>query len=74
MVYDVAGLGELVRSYGAGRVVSAGDVEALSAAVGELLADRSALTAARSGADRARRELTWDASAAKHLELYRELA
>ena len=30
--------------------------------------------AAREGADRARRELTWDGSAARHLELYRKLA
>jgi len=48
-------------------------VEALSEAVRELLADSGALAAARAGADQARRELTWDASAAQHLELYREL-
>jgi glycosyltransferase involved in cell wall biosynthesis len=74
VVYDVAGLGEPVRAYGAGRVVPAGDVEALTAAVGELLADPAALAAARAGAERARAELTWDASAAQHLALYRELA
>ena len=73
VVYDVAGLGEPVRAYGAGRVVPAGDVEALTAAVGELLADQDALAAARAGADRARAELTWEASAAQHLALYREL-
>jgi len=73
VVYDVAGPGELVRDYRAGRVVPAGDVEALSEAVRELLADSGALAAARAGADQARRELTWDASAAQHLELYREL-
>jgi glycosyltransferase involved in cell wall biosynthesis len=73
VVYDVAGLGEPVRAYGAGRVVPAGDVEALTAAVGELLADSAALAAARAGAERARAELTWDASAAQHLALYREL-
>jgi glycosyltransferase involved in cell wall biosynthesis len=55
-------------------VVPAGDVEALTAAVGELLADPAALAAARAGADRARSSLTWDASAAAHLALYRELA
>ena len=32
-----------------------------------------ALAAARAGAERARAELTWDASAAQHLALYREL-
>ena len=73
VVYDVAGLGEPVRAYGAGRVVPAGDVLALTAAVGELLSDSAALAAARAGAERARAELTWDASAAQHLALYREL-
>ncbi len=73
VVYDVAGLGEPIRAFGAGRVVPAGDVEALTEAVRELLDDSDALAAARAGADRARRELTWDASAARHLELYREL-
>jgi glycosyltransferase involved in cell wall biosynthesis len=74
VVYDVAGLGEPVRAFAAGRVVPAGDVAALTAAVSELLADPAALAAARKGAERARRELTWDASAARHLDLYRELA
>ena len=32
VVYDVAGLGETVREFGAGRVVPAGDVEALTEA------------------------------------------
>jgi glycosyltransferase involved in cell wall biosynthesis len=73
VVYDVAGLGEPVRRYGAGRVVAAGDVDALAAAADELLSDEAALAAARAGADRARAELTWDAAAAAHLELYREL-
>ncbi len=73
VVYDVAGLGEPVRAFGAGRVVPAGDVDALTEAVRELLADPAALAAARAGAERARRELTWDGSAARHAELYREL-
>ena len=51
-----------------------GDVEALGAAVRELLDDADALAAARAGALRARSELTWDASAAAHLELYEEIA
>jgi glycosyltransferase involved in cell wall biosynthesis len=74
VVYDVAGLGEPVRTFGAGRVVPAGDVDALTDAVRGLLDDGAALAEARAGAERARRELTWDAAAAQHLELYRELA
>jgi glycosyltransferase involved in cell wall biosynthesis len=73
VVYDVGGLAEPVRSFGAGRVVPAGDSSALSAAIGELLGDEQALAKARAGADRARRTLTWDAAAAAHLDLYREL-
>jgi glycosyltransferase involved in cell wall biosynthesis len=73
VVYDVGGLGEPIIRFGAGRVVPAGDVEALTAAVDELLGDGDALTAARAGAERARRELTWEAAAAQHLALYREL-
>lgn len=73
VVYDVAGLGEPVRTYGAGRVVPAGDVEALTEAARELLTDAHALARARAGADRARAELTWESAAQSHLELYREL-
>jgi glycosyltransferase involved in cell wall biosynthesis len=73
VVYDVAGLGEPIRRYGAGRVVPAGDVEAMQGAVGDLLGNADALAAARAGADAARRELTWAASAAAHLALYEEL-
>lgn len=73
VVYDVGGLGEVVARYGAGRVVPADDLEALAAALGELLDDAEALEAARAGARRARAELTWDASAAAHLALYEEL-
>jgi glycosyltransferase involved in cell wall biosynthesis len=73
VVYDVAGLGEPVREYGAGIVVPPGDVDALTEAVRTLLDDRDALARARAGAERARSELTWDASARQHLELYREL-
>jgi glycosyltransferase involved in cell wall biosynthesis len=74
VVYDVGGLAEPVRSFGAGRVVPAGDSRALSMAIGELLGDERALATAREGAARARRALTWDAAAAAHLALYRELA
>jgi glycosyltransferase involved in cell wall biosynthesis len=73
IVYDVAGLAEPVRRFGAGRVVPAGDVGALTQAAQELLDDSAALERAREGARRARAELTWDAAAAAHIELYREL-
>lgn len=73
VVYDVGGLAEPVQEFGAGRVVRAGDVDALTRALRELLGNRAALGRAREGARRAREELTWDRSAAAHLELYREL-
>jgi glycosyltransferase involved in cell wall biosynthesis len=73
VVYDVGGLGEPVRAFAAGRVVTPDDVDGLAAALRELLDDESALAAARAGAGRARAELTWDAAALAHLELYREL-
>ncbi len=73
VVYDVGGLGEVVRRFEAGRVVAPGDVDGLAAALTELLDDPPALATARDGANRARDTLTWDAAAATHLELYREL-
>jgi glycosyltransferase involved in cell wall biosynthesis len=74
VAYDVGGLAEPVERFGAGRVVAPGDVDALTEAVRSLLADADALAAARAGAERARAELTWEAAAAAHLALYRELA
>jgi glycosyltransferase involved in cell wall biosynthesis len=73
VAYDVGGLAEPIARYGAGRVVPAGDVDALTEATSELLSDAQALAAARAGAELARSELTWDAAAARHLEVYREL-
>jgi glycosyltransferase involved in cell wall biosynthesis len=54
--------------------VPAGDVVALAQALRELLFDSDALERARAGARRAREELTWDAAARAHLELYEEIA
>jgi glycosyltransferase involved in cell wall biosynthesis len=71
--YDVGGIAEPVRRFGAGRVVPAGDVAALTEAARELLDDESALAAARDGARRASESLTWESSARAHLELYRGL-
>ena len=73
VAYDVGGIAEPIRLFGAGRVVPAGDVEALTAAAKELLDDPTALEEARAGARRAREALTWDAAAAAHLALYEEL-
>ena len=72
--YDVGGIAEPVRRFGAGRVVPAGDVDALTEAARELLDDRAALEQAREGARRARETLTWEACAHAHLDLYGELA
>lgn len=74
VVYDVGGLPDPVLRFQAGRVVPAGDVDALAAAASELLDDRDALERARAGARRAREELTWERAAAAHLELYREIS
>jgi len=73
VVYDVGGLAEPVREFEAGLVVPAGDIDALAEALRTLLDDSAKLEAARAGARRARQELTWDRSAAAHLDLYREL-
>jgi glycosyltransferase involved in cell wall biosynthesis len=73
VVYDVGGLAEPIRAFGAGLVVPAADVDALGVAISNLLGDQDALAEARAGALRARDELTWDASAAAHLDLYREV-
>ena len=71
--YDVGGIAEPVRRFGAGRVVPAGDLDALTDAARELLDDPQALRDAREGARSARETLTWAASAQAHLELYEEL-
>jgi glycosyltransferase involved in cell wall biosynthesis len=73
IAYDVGGIAEPIRRYGAGRVVPAGDVAALALAVRELLSDRDALERARAGARAVRAELTWDAAAAAHLAVYEEI-
>lgn len=74
VVYDVGGLGEVVRAFGAGRVVSPGDVDGLTSALDELLSDAGALALARQGAERARVELTWDVAAEAHVRVYEEIA
>jgi glycosyltransferase involved in cell wall biosynthesis len=73
VAYDVGGLGEPVRRFGAGSVVAPDDRDALASAAGRLLDDPEALASARAGARRAAAELTWDAAAAAHLAIYQEL-
>jgi len=73
VAYDVAGIAEPIERFGAGRVVPAGDVEALADAARDLLEDPAALERARAGARLARDTLTWDASADAHIRLYEEL-
>jgi glycosyltransferase involved in cell wall biosynthesis len=74
IVYDVGGLGEVVGRFGAGVVVQPGNVDEMALAMRRLLEDDAVLAAARAGAERARDELTWEASAEAHLAVYRELA
>jgi glycosyltransferase involved in cell wall biosynthesis len=74
VAYHVGGRAEPIERYGPARVGPARDLDALTAADGELLSDAGALSAARGGAERARAELTWEAAAVAHLALYRELA
>jgi glycosyltransferase involved in cell wall biosynthesis len=73
VAYDVGGIAEPIKRFGAGRVVPAGDVEALAGAARELLDDDVALERARAGARLARDTLTWDASAGAHIRLYEDL-
>jgi glycosyltransferase involved in cell wall biosynthesis len=70
VAYDVGGIAEPIRRFGAGLVVAPGDVEALATAIRDVLRDPEPF---RAGAQRARAELTWDASAQAHLELYEEI-
>jgi glycosyltransferase involved in cell wall biosynthesis len=73
VAYDVGGIGEPIRQFGAGRVVPPGDLDALTDTLSELFHNPNALEGAREGARRAREALTWDAAAQAHLDLYREL-
>jgi glycosyltransferase involved in cell wall biosynthesis len=72
VVTDVGSLGEIVREFAAGEVVPPGDSRALAEAATRLL-EPEALAAARAGAERAAKELTWERSAEEHDRLYREV-
>ena len=67
---DIGSLGELVREFGAGEVVPAGDAGALAAAIVRLLGDPDSLAAAARGAEAARAALSWDAAAGAHERFY----
>jgi glycosyltransferase involved in cell wall biosynthesis len=73
VAYDVGGIAEPVRRFGAGTVVPPDDLDALAEATRNLLDDPDALVAAQAGALHAARELTWEASARAHVDLYRSL-
>ena len=73
VVTDVGGLPDAIREFGAGRVVPPEDPQAFAAALRELL-EEDELAKAFEGAEAARRALTWDAAAAAHEAVYREVA
>jgi glycosyltransferase involved in cell wall biosynthesis len=73
VVTDVGGLPDAIRDFGAGRVVPPDDPHALADAVRELL-QADELAKAFAGAEAARRALSWDAAAAAHEAVYREVA
>jgi glycosyltransferase involved in cell wall biosynthesis len=73
VVTDVGGLPDALREFGAGRVVPPEDSQAFAIALRELL-EEDELAKAYEGAEAARRALTWDAAAAAHEAVYREVA
>jgi glycosyltransferase involved in cell wall biosynthesis len=73
VVTDVGSLGEIVREFGAGKVVPPDDPAALAQACNELL-NPGELDRAAAGARAAAEALTWDAAAAAHERLYEEIA
>jgi len=73
LVTAVGGFPE-VAATGAARLVPPGDTEALAAALQELLGDESARAELAAAATRAAAgPYSWDESARKHIDLYREL-
>ena len=74
VVTDVGSLGEIVREFGAGKVVPPDDAAALAQACNELLLGSGELDRAAAGARAAAAALTWDAAAAAHERLYEEIA
>jgi glycosyltransferase involved in cell wall biosynthesis len=73
VVTDVGSLGDTVREFGAGLVVSPEDPAELAAACIRLLTDAAALDDAFAGTARAREALTWDKAAEAHERLYEQV-
>ena len=73
VVTDVGSLGEIVREFGAGKVVPPDDPAGLAQACNELL-NPGELDRAAAGARAAAEALTWDAAGAAHERLYEEIA
>lgn len=73
VVSDLGAVGDAVREFGAGRAVAPEDPAALAEACATLLTDPLELRRAFEGALRARAELTWEAAARAHEELYEGL-
>jgi glycosyltransferase involved in cell wall biosynthesis len=73
VVTDVGSLGEIVREFGAGRVVAPEDPDALARACVELVGDPAALASAAAGARAAVAALTWDAAAEEHERVYADV-
>ena len=73
VVSDLGAVGDAVREFGAGRAVTPEDPAALAEACTTLLTDPLELHRAFEGALRARAELTWEAAARAHEELYEGL-
>ena len=73
VVYDVGGLGEPVRAFGAGRVVPPATSTRSRRRSRELLDDAEALAAARAGAGARATSSPGTPPPRAHLALYREL-
>jgi len=73
VVSDLGAMGELVREFGAGRVVAPEDAGALASACADLLTDVAALSAAYEGTLAARAALTWEEAARAHDRVYAEV-
>ncbi|MCL4289300.1 MAG: glycosyltransferase family 4 protein [Thermoleophilia bacterium] len=70
--YDVGGIAEPVKRFGAGVVAPPDDLDALVEGVRGLLVSPATLAAARAGARAAAAALTWEAAAEAHATVYED--